>query len=310
MEKETFTLNYLKEAIPPVAEAQLGDKISKLKFIGGGSFGRVFSAGLAGGETVVLKAYRNPGMQEKEAEQLKILRENTRVAMPQVLFTHSEENLSLLAMTLIPGKNVLDPLFLFKSKEKKQTFADAVIRGMLDWHEVKGAKYGDLLSPHYDSWFDYYRKEKAEPLLKFLGEKVSQCGFKEKNYELLLKATEIYDRIGDDAESPVLIHGDLNIMNIMADPKTFTLTGFIDPYGSLWANAEYDLFQLRNMWGDSFGLYETYKKQRRLSENCDFKVAYYAAMNEAKCFFDSGESFALWQGLCNRNLRREMKKFL
>lgn len=37
-------------------------------------------------------------------------------------------------------------------------------------------------------------------------------------------------------------------MNIMADPKTLKLTAFIDPCTSIWADREYDLFQLRNMW--------------------------------------------------------------
>ncbi|MBO5433048.1 MAG: phosphotransferase, partial [Clostridia bacterium] len=69
----------------------------------------------------------------------------------------------------------------------------------------------------------------------------------------------IFYSLPEEKTNPVLIHGDLNIMNIMADPKTLELTAFIDPCGSLWSDREYDLFQLRNMWGDAYGLYETYK---------------------------------------------------
>ena len=107
---------------------------------------------------------------------------------------------------------------------------------------------------------------------------------------------------------PVLIHGDLNIMNIMADPKTFELTGFIDPCDSMWANREYDLYQLRNMWGDLYGIYDTYKKYAKLSDNCDFKIAYYGFVNEIKCFRNSGEDFAIWRGIWSRRLKKELSK--
>ena len=63
---------------------------------------------------------------------------------------------------------------------------------------------------------------------------------------MLCEATELYDKYEDEPKFPVLIHGDLNIMNIMADKKTFYLNGFIDPCGSMWADREYDLYQLQN----------------------------------------------------------------
>ena len=82
------------------------------------------------------------------------------------------------------------------------------------------------------------------------------------NFELLEKGFDVFKEIYEEPLYPVLIHGDLNIMNIMADPKDMSLTGFIDPCGSMWADREYDLFQLRNMWGDAYGIYETYKDRK------------------------------------------------
>lgn len=105
-----------------------------------------------------------------------------------------------------------------------------------------------------------------------------------------------------------MVHGDLNIMNIMADPKTFKLTGFIDPCGTMFASREYDLFQLRNMWGDSFGLYEAYKRKHPLTKEGEFRVAFFGAINEVMCYMNTGTDFKLWQGVCNRHLSQAIKE--
>ena len=78
--------------------------------------------------------------------------------------------------------------------------------------------------------------------------------------------------------------------------------------GSIWADREYDLFQLRNMWGDAYGLYETYKEKCPLSEYTDFRVAYYASMHEAAMRLKGGLIMPLWEILNNARLKKEMKK--
>ena len=132
--------------------------------------------------------------------------------------------------------------------------------------------------------------------------------FSKKKMQCLYDATELFNKLPQEKTKPVLIHADLNIMNIMADPKTFELTGFIDPCGSLWADREYDLFQLRNMWGDAYGLYETYKKRCGLNELADFRVAYYGAMLEASMRLKGGHIVPLWEDLNFARLKKEMKK--
>ena len=155
---------------------------------------------------------------------------------------------------------------------------------------------------------EFYIEEKAKKDLEGLRGLMEKGKFSKKNYELLEKAFEIFKSLTDEPECPVLIHGDLNIMNIMADPKTLNLTAFIDPCACMWAEREYDLFQLRNMWGDAYGLYETYKEKHPLSEYADFRVAYYAAMHEASMRLSGGIAITLWEDLNNMRLRREMKK--
>ena len=286
----------------------MNGEIADLKFIGGGSFGRVFRARLSDGEIIALKAYRLSGAQNTEAAQLQLLSQHTDVKMPQVLFTHEDEETAVLAMTFVAGKNVLDPAFLFKSKKQKKAFAQSVVQGMLQWHAVAGEKFGYLLNPVYDTWLDFYKKEKQEPWLRALRKLTDKGKFSEKKMEFLTKATEVFNQLPAQTDSPVLIHGDLNIMNIMADPKTLELTAFIDPCGSMWADREYDLFQLRNMWGDAYGLYETYKENCKLSEYADCRVAYYAAMNEAAMRLSGGLTVPLWEDLNIRRLKKLLEK--
>lgn len=310
MEILTLENKALIKRIPEIVKEYLGEEVTSIKFIGGGSFGKVFKAELKKGKTIAVKAFRVQDSQFEEAMQLKILRENTTVPMPEVLFTHKDEDIAVMIMSFIEGSNVLNPAFLLKSKESKQAFADSVVKGMLLWHSVKGEKFGSLSAPCYDTWKEYYIKEKQEPWLKALAELSEQGKYSKKSLELLRKATEIYNSLPQEESEPVLIHGDLNIMNMMADNKSFALTGFIDPCGSMWAEREYDLFQLRNMWGDSFCLYETYKKMYPLPENADFRVAYYAAMHEASMRLKGGLVMPLWEALNNMALRKEMKKLI
>lgn len=299
---------HLRKLISEIVPKKLKTEVAKLDFIGGGSNGKVYRVLTADGRKIAVKAFREKGAQQKESNQLIMLSKNTKVPMPEVLFLYDDGESSLMGMTFVEGRNVLNPLFVFKNKKQKKMFADDVVSAMLEWHSVKGKKYGDINKPQYESWKEYYINEKQKPFLEALSELVSKGKYGRKNLELLKEATEIYNSLPDEAEAPVLIHGDLNIMNIMANPKNLELIGIIDPSGSIYADKEYDLFQLRNMWGDIFGLYETYKQKCKLSEYTDFRVAYYGAMNEASCRLGSGLIFPLWEILCNNRLKREMKK--
>ena len=299
----------LLEQIPKIAEKQLDSPISGLKFIGGGSFGRVYKGTKGDGETIILKAYYIKGMEETEAQQLRILGENTSVKMPKVYFTYSDDEIALLCMSFIEGKNTLDPSFLLKNKKQKQDFANDVTDGMLQWHNVKGDKFGYLENAVYDSWKEFYVENKVSRDLAGLKKLTDEGKYSKKNYDLLCRGLDIFKEVVDEPESPVLIHGDLNIMNIMADPKNMKLTGFIDPCGSMWADREYDLFQFLNMWGNAYNLYDTYKAKCKMSEHCDFKVAFYGALHENSMRLKGGLIVPIWEIQNNNRLKKAMKKY-
>ena len=308
MNKLNLSDKHIFLTVPDIVSEKLNQKVTSIKFVGGGSFGKVYKVVLGNGEIIAVKAYLLQENQHQEAEQLRVLGKHTSVKMPDVIFTYEDDKTALLAMTFVPGKNVLNPLFLLKSKSQKQKFADEVISGMLEWHSVTNEKFGELSNPIYDNWYDYYITEKQQPILDGLKKLKKEGKFPLKSFQLLLDATEAFNKLPAENTSPVLIHGDMNIMNIMADIHSFNLTAFIDPCDSMWADREYDLFQLRNMWGDLFNLYSTYKSKYQLSKYADFRVAYYGAMHESSMRLRVGHSGSVLELPCNKRLRKELKK--
>ncbi|MDR0532197.1 MAG: phosphotransferase [Oscillospiraceae bacterium] len=290
----------LLAALPEKAERYLGKMPAALKSLGGGSFGKAFRLDFPDGERLVIKAYRVEGMNETEAFQLRLLGSHTHVPMPQVLFT--AEN--LLGMSYIEGHDVLTgPGFLLKAKALRQRFAEAVIDGMLPWHDTEGPAFGYVTGPNHKTWPEFYRTIVDEVIAA-----LPTLGIAQKQKDSIYAATERFGDIVWYDGTPRLIHGDLNVMNIMADPKTFRLTGFIDPFNSMWADPEYDLFQLNLLTGKRFGLLGSYQAKRRTSGRCELKIAYYAAVNEALAYLRSGIKFELNHIICDRRLRREMQR--
>ena len=55
-------------------------------------------------------------------------------------------------------------------------------------------------------------------------------------------------------------------------------------------------------------IYETYKSKHTLSKYADFKVACYAAMNEASMRLKGGLIFPLWEALNFNRLKHETEK--
>ena len=297
----------LIERIPSAIKEHMNSDTLKINFIGGGSNGKAYKCTLSD-KTIVVKAFRIKGMLEKESAQLRAILDNTSVKVPEIYFSVCNDELALLGMEYIKGTNVLSPSYLFKSKKVKMLFAEDVINNLLEIHSVKGEKYGNLTSPSFDSWIEYYEKEHIIPKLSALKELSEKGKYSKRSLALLEEGAKLYKKVAREPDFPVLIHGDINIMNIMADPKTMKLQGFIDPASYIWADREFDLFQLLNMWGNSFFLYETYKKKYPLSANADFRIAFYGALNEASCRLSGGLIMPLWEILCNRRLKKEIKK--
>lgn len=279
----------------------LNAKIVSTKYLGGGSFGKVFKATLDDGRVVAIKNYSRKDLSETEARTLKILAEHTNVKVPEVYYYNED----LLVMEFLKGQNLLHPKFIFKSKSKKKALAKEVIKGILGWENATNEKFGYLYDSKYDTWSECFEELKLKPAVEYMNKLYANGKFNQKHYALINQAIEKYKSIKDESQKPVLCHGDINIMNIMVDPKTFTLTGFIDPYQPIYADYAYGLYPLVNMWGNVYYLYETYKEiTNNTDENLDFKVVFYGLINEIMFIPASGIDFPPWYQLWMRRLKK------
>ena len=283
-----------------------------LRFIGGGSFGFVFEAKLAEEpHAVILKGYRAAGLCEREAAELKLLAQNSAVKLPQVYFTFAatkELPMDFLCMEKVAGTNCFtDFAKLLQPKQRKAAFAAAVTAAARHWHEQTNDKYGLIGNAVFDSWLDFYKPFAAEIL-----EEARRMAAAGRLGKRALAAMECgwaaFDEIfSEPVERACMIHGDLNVMNVMSDKK-LNLTAIIDPLESKWADPEYELFQMRNLTGNLFGLYETYKRNYPVSKNCDVKTAFYALYHEVYTYIITGSRIHWYLPQMVRRFNRDIRR--
>lgn len=274
-----------------IAKEQFGQTAKKIKYLGGGSFGRAFGVELADGKKIVIKFLRAKDMLEKEVHDLKLLADNCSVKIPKVLFARNADAtipVDCYGMENIEGKNALMSLgMLIESKRKRLDFADKVTTALHEIHQHTNDKFGDTLSPDCLTWIDYY-KPFAQAVLDKAEELYKAQTLSEKIIVAMRAAWNKFDVIfSENVDKACLIHGDLNIANIMVGKK-HEISGFIDPLNSMYADREYDLFQFDNLTGKRFYLRETYIKKYGAGKYCDVKCAFYGLWNEVYCYIKSG----------------------
>lgn len=279
-----------KSQISNAVKDVYGKAPTYVKFLGGGSFGRAFKVNV-NGKTLVVKACLRDGMCEKEAAELRILREYCPVKIPEVYFIRLKKDgaeINCFGMELIEGHDSFtDFALLFKPRKQKQRFANAVCDALIELHSHTSPKFGDILDPQYDSWRDFYFPY-AQKIMRGAERLYAEGLLKKYIYDTAKTLWAKYDVIfEDEVKEACLIHGDVNVMNIMTK-KPFELVGFIDPLDSMYADKEYELYQLINLTGNTFRLYETYKSKYPVSPKCDLKCAFYALFHELNCYLRNG----------------------
>lgn len=274
-----------------IASEQYGRAARKIKYLGGGSFGRAFGVLGNDGKRFVIKFLRVNGRMEKETHDLALLAQSCRsVKLPRVLFTRKADDeipVDCYGMERIDGKNALFSLgMLLMRKSRRLRFADEVTSALHEIHECTSDKFGDTLRPEYDTWLDFY-KPRAQAILNKAEELFANGELAEKVITAMRAAWQNFDRIFcESPDKACLIHGDLNIANIMVERGE--IRGFIDPLDSMYADREYDLFQFDNLTGKHFFLRETYTRKYGASKHCDDKCAFYGLFHEVYCYITSG----------------------
>lgn len=285
--------------------------IEKTEYLGGGMFGRAVGITFADGSAAVVKLLLSSDMLDKEVYDLRLLGQHCTVKIPKVIFVRKADKkipIDCYAMERIPGRNVFLSLkWALASKKKRLAFADKVTSALRAIHECKSQKFGDTLDPAHGDWLDFY-KPFAKAVLDKAEELHTQAQLSRKIIEVMRDAWDKFDGIfAQKVEDACLIHGDLNVANIMADKCG--LTGFIDPLNSMYADREYDLFQFNNLTGKRFYLCDTYVKKYGASQNYRQKLAFYGLWNEVYCYIKSGILVGVIMNPLVKNMRRQLKSF-
>lgn len=308
----SITIDEAKEYAILVAKKELCCNVNKAEYLGGGSFGYAYKLDIdIPPYTIVMKACRCDNMCQREAFELNLLSNDSLIHIPDVYFTYSKDKdipIDFLCMEYIKGTDCFTDLSkLLLSKSKKREFADKVTSAMYVWHSKTNDNFGPIQNPIYDSWLDYY-KPLAFDILQTARSMVNNGKLEPYFLDVMELAWDNFDYIfSEKIECASLIHGDLNVMNIMAD-ENLNPIAIIDPLESKWADAEFDLFQLKNLTGNAFGLYKMYKSKYPTSKNCDLKVVFYAMYHEIYCYICSGRRTKFNHLRCLWQLKRELRK--
>lgn len=294
-----------------LSQEEMKTRAEKVKDLGGGSFGRAFAVELAGGKRIVVKFLRAADMLEKETFDLELLRRNCPVKMPRVLFLHKADEripVDCYGMERIEGHPVLYDLgFFLASEKKRRAFAEIVTNAQHVLHQCTSSLFGDTLSPQYETWRECYRPF-AEAVFQKAEEMFSAGKIAEKIVRAMRAAWEEFEVIfSERTEKACLIHGDLNVGNIMID-NCHRVTGFIDPLNCMYADREYDLFQFDNLTGKRFFLSETYRQKYSASKYFDQKLAFYGLWNEVFCYIKSGVLVNIIMNPLVKNMYRQIEK--
>ncbi|WP_178668336.1 fructosamine kinase family protein [uncultured Eubacterium sp.] len=306
-----ITIESAKQLAINVIKKEFVCNVKSIKYLGGGSFGYAYKVDIdVSPYTVVMKACRCDNMCEREAFELKLLAKDSLIHIPKVYFTYLKDDIipiDFICMEYINGKNCFtDFSKLFLSKSKKREFADKVTSAMYVWHSKTNEKFGSIQNPIFDEWLDLY-KPFAFDILQSAEKMVNEGRLEPYFLKTMERAWDNFDYIfSEKVECASLIHGDLNVMNIMTDDNLNPIA-IIDPLESKWADAEFDLFQLKNLTGNTFGLYEMYKSKYPTSKNCDLKVAFYAMYHEIYCYISSGRRTKINHLRCLLQLKKELK---
>lgn len=295
-----------------VLEREWACQVKDIRFLGGGSFGFVYAAAIdkAPG-TVVMKGFRCAGLCSREASELRLLAKDSAVKVPSVYFTADETPdipIDFLCMEMVDGTNCFtDVSKLLCSRREKQRFADDVTTALHRWHTQTNDKFGLIGNAVYDSWLDFYRPFAADILDE--ARRMHKSGrLESRALQAMERGWANFDKIfAEPVPQACLIHGDLNVMNIMTDKKLH-LTAIIDPLESKWADPEYELFQLRNLTGNCFKLYETYKRKYPVSENCDIKTAFYALYHEVYTYILTGSRIHWYLPQMVRRFHQDLRR--
>lgn len=281
----------MKAIVSKVIKRYFYTEALKIDSLGGGFYGRVFLATLnAAPFKVVVKIYLKDGLGLKESLQLKLLAQHALMPMPKVYEVHLADEVigrDVLLMEYMTGVNagLQDQV----NEDCLDAIGDRIVDNLIALHTTTNPNgFGELDGNHsYKDWRLFY-KPKVKHIYKSATNLHAKGQLDDQTYGIVWKA---YEKFDDIFYLPItrssLIHGDYNTWNILLNQARSEAVGVIDPFGSCWADSEYDLYQLDNANGKYYGLLERYKQKLSVSENFDLKNCFYELFTEIMHYHDA-----------------------
>jgi len=284
----------MEKTIKNIVESHFGQNVNSIERLGGGYYGRVFLAKLEQEPyKVVVKLYLYPGLAESEAIQIQTLSVHSILKMPKIYNVYKADETNFLydalLMEFLDGINAGNLDVSSISEDARTIICENIVDNLIAIHnDINEEGFGELTTrKFYPTWQDFYHPkaqktiEKAKELL--IAGQISEFVFHVFEFS--------FDRFDQIFYLPItearLIHGDYNTWNIMLNREKNQAIFVIDPFGSCYADNEYDLYQLDNANGQSYGLLKRYAEKFTLSENFDVKRRFYKLYSEIGHYYDA-----------------------
>lgn len=269
----------LRDEIISIVSANLNAKVNNLKPIGKGASGSGYLVEIDKEPyKLAVKVSKHTDLIEQEKDMLDYLRPRVCYKVPETYFIATKDGTTFLGMEFLNGK--CDSDFSLHFMLRKKALAQDIISKFIATQNNTFDKFGPYKNPCYDTWEEYYF-DFFSRIYKYALDKYKNNELNDIIFDAIKTVNDNFNIIfSSKTTTSYLCHGDLWTNNMMIDSKNAKLVGAIDPFNVMYAEPEYELFSLDLCFGKEIKLYQTYKKNKQVSENCDLKMEIYALCNE------------------------------
>lgn len=298
--------NILDKAIKKV----FGSEIKSIEKVGGGMAGGVvYKLELSSEPFVVaVKTAKNQELLKEECEYIDYISTRVDIKLPKIFYYECDDKHNFVIMEFFDGVNCADKYVLNTNKANRLKIASQVADLVIKLQSVKGDKFGNILSPTFDTWNEYYKC--------FVDKVMNECDNLLKSklinkyiYDTLLSAYKKFDIIfSESTKYSTMIHGDLWAQNIIVD-KDYNVIGIVDPFNCLWGDSEYELFALNAIYGKKIPILESYLEKQSVSKMFFVKNAFYVLFSEVYWVVKLHHNNKSYLNSLSYNLRKQLRKF-
>ncbi len=233
-------------------------EIQQLNTLGKGFYAQTFYA-KGPDQDYCMKIHNDELMAEKEFAQLTVLSQHCGWVRRPL-----QREGRLLVLPFVPGVCMDQPDL---TNTNAQALCGQVATALVELHRILPSVEVDW-QQEYLSWIDKLKFELSTQTPDWVHQ---QLTISTKTLE------HFFIPVKDDQAS--LIHGDINVWNILIDPKSHQLTGFIDPFESGFFHRELDLIHLDCARKD-LELLKTYQDLFPLTQGWRERMAIYGFCND------------------------------